>query len=268
MGTSGETLGDGSMNQQTAQYLAARAAQGRVNPSHDPSSRGIQIFQDLHVLDDTDVMGFVDELELMAAPQGYYQNSRGHPPPTHPTHLQMLRQAEEIQAARQTAASMVGMAGPRPDLLSYGGRATSFLMPEQQRHAYAAQAPYNVSARAPDADTNQAPSSSAPPSAGSGDSAVKRKRIRYTDTFKKAKRCEGEKKRIKKISETIEKIKVELETNANAPRDLPRQDVLDMALCRLAELHRQNVKLTQLVQVQVMQQHQQQEHNKPAPNKA
>ena len=43
--------------------------------------------------------------------------------------------------------------------------------------------------------------------------------------------------------------------------------MLDMALCRLVELHRQNVTLTQLVQVQVMQQHQQQEHE-PAPNKA
>jgi len=248
------------MGKNNFDLMDSGAHPGRALASQDP--RRMPILQGTPIFDDTDVMGAVDDLELMAAPPqqaviNYYQNRGAMQQAPHPTHVQMLQQAADMQSgipAHQPPCNMVGMAPPAHNLMSYGARAAAFLMPGPPQ--YAAQAPYSNAPSMP--DTLQGPSSHPDgPSADSADS-LKRKRIRYTDTFKKAKRCEGEKKRIKKISETIEKIKGELETNANAPRDLARQDVLDMALRRLVELHRQNVTLTQLVQVQVMQQQQEQ----------
>ena len=64
----------------------------------------------------------------------------------------------------------------------------------------------------------------------------------------KAKRhCEGEKRRVAQISATMEAIKVELQTNANAPASLGRQEVLDEAFRRLIELRKHNALLNQIL---------------------
>lgn len=64
----------------------------------------------------------------------------------------------------------------------------------------------------------------------------------------KAKRhCEGEKRRVAQISATMEAIKTELQTNANAPAGLGRQEVLDEAFRRLIELRKHNAVLSQIL---------------------
>ena len=97
--------------------------------AQDP--RRMPIIQGTPILDDTDVMGAVDDLELMAAPSqqaaiNYYQSRAAMQQAQHPTHVQMLQQAADIQSGispHHTSCNMVGMAPPTHNLMSYGARA-------------------------------------------------------------------------------------------------------------------------------------------------
>ena len=60
-------------------------------------------------------------------------------------------------------------------------------------------------------------------------------------------RCEVEKRRGAQISATVQAINVELQTNANAPSGLGRQEVLDEAFRRMIELRKHNAVLNQIL---------------------